>query len=83
MQKIWTLIPGMDEVVQSRLIRKYQNIGALETQKTVMELFNLYNKAGAFLSPYGFEPIPPETIIKHEDAWQDMFSALFTLGIDY
>jgi len=83
MQKIWTLIPGMDEVVQNRLIRKYQNIGALETQKTVMELFNLYNKAGAYLSPYGFEPIPPETIIKHEDAWQDMFSALLTLGIDY
>ena len=83
MQKIWTMIPGMDEVVQKRLIRKYQNIGALETQKTVMELFNLYNKAGAFLSPYGFEPIPPDTIIKHEDAWQDMFSALLTLGIDY
>jgi len=84
MQKIWTMIPGMDDVIQARLIRKYQDIGATETERTLINILHLYNKAGSTLMGYGFEPITPDQIKGHEDAWQDfLHKVIIPFGIDY
>tara|TARA_Y100001973_G_scaffold82941_1_gene122759 strand:+ start:1110 stop:4127 length:3018 start_codon:yes stop_codon:yes gene_type:complete len=79
LKKLWSAIPGMDDVMFRGQVAKWQQI--YTTEGVASKVIDLYNAMGNTLGGYNFVPIDPEKAEVTDDEWQDFFYSLTTLGI--
>ena len=78
-KKIWSALPGMDDVIFRGQVKKWQS--TYNSTGVVKEIIDAYNFLGNTLGGYNFEPIDPENAEITDDEWQLFFSSFLSLGI--